>query len=583
MVYYQMPRLLPLLKRARSILRILLLPILLTAFLGKGLSILPGYRFQMNPDGVSYLTIAQQYQRGHWLDAVNAYWSPLYSWLLVPLLQLGVEPLLATKVLALLIGAGVISCCWWLGGHLRMTVTMRVVATGTLMPILYYFGMIVTTPDLLMTCAVVLYLAQMTTPDYHRRWHSGIVTGLFAGLAYLAKAYALPFVVAHLACVSTAALWTAWRSARSPVDPIFEQGKASPAPANLTPAPTLRRVVLQTLAAMLVLSAIAGAWGSALKHKYGHFNLGSTGRFNLAWNGPKFSIPMHEQGFLAPPNSTGTSGWDDATLFKYATWNPIGTPEEQAHFSKNRLRNWRGIATFGERFTWLFWPILVAAVVCCASRADPFPRRPGLIVVLALLLFPVGYYLLHVEERFLSALCILLLMTAGFVIGSVSESLGIGFVRRTLAVLFVAWTFIGNPKWNSLTDSFASSLNRWSIASQWNDHAAIREQANALAGRFSPRANIASIGQWAPSLYLAYLLDLRYFGESRPHAPPADIEQDLKKFDIDYLWVWDNPRPYPFLKHLSEITGHSVRNLHVYRVKTVPATLPSTRPAASSH
>ena len=39
-------------------------------------------RFRMNPDGISYLDIGDAYWRGDWHAAINAYWSPLYSWIL---------------------------------------------------------------------------------------------------------------------------------------------------------------------------------------------------------------------------------------------------------------------------------------------------------------------------------------------------------------------------------------------------------------------------------------------------------------------------------------------------------------------
>lgn len=39
-------------------------------------------RHAMSPDGVSYLDIADAYIAGDWSAAINAYWSPLYSWLL---------------------------------------------------------------------------------------------------------------------------------------------------------------------------------------------------------------------------------------------------------------------------------------------------------------------------------------------------------------------------------------------------------------------------------------------------------------------------------------------------------------------
>ena len=39
-------------------------------------------RATMYPDGISYLDIGDAYWRGDWHNALNAYWSPLYSWLL---------------------------------------------------------------------------------------------------------------------------------------------------------------------------------------------------------------------------------------------------------------------------------------------------------------------------------------------------------------------------------------------------------------------------------------------------------------------------------------------------------------------
>jgi hypothetical protein len=39
-------------------------------------------RYSMNPDGVSYLDVGDALVRRDWANAVNAYWSPLYAWIL---------------------------------------------------------------------------------------------------------------------------------------------------------------------------------------------------------------------------------------------------------------------------------------------------------------------------------------------------------------------------------------------------------------------------------------------------------------------------------------------------------------------
>jgi hypothetical protein len=39
-------------------------------------------RYAMNPDGMSYLDVRTSFFRRDWTNAINAWWSPLYPWLL---------------------------------------------------------------------------------------------------------------------------------------------------------------------------------------------------------------------------------------------------------------------------------------------------------------------------------------------------------------------------------------------------------------------------------------------------------------------------------------------------------------------
>src|SRR5688500_8383328 len=59
----------------------------LVAILLGGLQAWQG-RYPIDADGVSYLDIADAYMRGDWRNAINAYWSPLYSWILGLVLHL---------------------------------------------------------------------------------------------------------------------------------------------------------------------------------------------------------------------------------------------------------------------------------------------------------------------------------------------------------------------------------------------------------------------------------------------------------------------------------------------------------------
>src|SRR5262249_36198947 len=43
-------------------------------------------------DGISYLEVGEAYARGDWSAAINTYWSPLYSWLLLGIMALVETP-----------------------------------------------------------------------------------------------------------------------------------------------------------------------------------------------------------------------------------------------------------------------------------------------------------------------------------------------------------------------------------------------------------------------------------------------------------------------------------------------------------
>ena len=61
---------------------------------------------RLNTDAIAYMRVAEYWSSGNLGFAVNGYWGPLLSWLMVPFLWLGVGPLLAGK-LAMLISSAV--------------------------------------------------------------------------------------------------------------------------------------------------------------------------------------------------------------------------------------------------------------------------------------------------------------------------------------------------------------------------------------------------------------------------------------------------------------------------------------------
>ena len=61
-------------------------------------ALFPLYQYIFDIDAIGYITVARHYAAGEWNHAINGYWSPLNSWLMVPLIKLGFSDLLCFKI-----------------------------------------------------------------------------------------------------------------------------------------------------------------------------------------------------------------------------------------------------------------------------------------------------------------------------------------------------------------------------------------------------------------------------------------------------------------------------------------------------
>ncbi len=116
------------------------LALVLIIYLILGIFLIKYYRYQINPDGISYISIAQKYLNGDFTNAINGYWGPLISWLLMPFLYWGVEPLLAAKVLNLIIGLITIMALCGLSHRFPMSGSIRTVVLFSAIPVVLSFA-----------------------------------------------------------------------------------------------------------------------------------------------------------------------------------------------------------------------------------------------------------------------------------------------------------------------------------------------------------------------------------------------------------------------------------------------------------
>lgn len=272
-------------------------------------------RFDLdNIDGISYISIARQYADGHGDTAVNAYWSPLISWLMAPLLRAGIPEIPAfhtVSIVGMAIGIGLgTRLVWRCTSHNVWASWLFLGTTGV-----FAAGNIrVLTPDMLVVAWVlcfVVVLVRLTRrmSDGTSTHRDGALVGVVCALGYFAKFFLLPVMFVSVA------VWllvvSVWRRSNS--------GSSLVGAARL---PLTRLAV-----ALVVGGLLAAPWVGALSVKYGYVTAGSSFTVNMASKtgpvadvGAEGGVPV----LWEPPNQRAVSFGEDRT-FQVATGGGTGS------------------------------------------------------------------------------------------------------------------------------------------------------------------------------------------------------------------------------------------------------------------
>jgi 4-amino-4-deoxy-L-arabinose transferase-like glycosyltransferase len=272
------------------------------------------HRFTLSPDGNNYLDIASAYLRGDYVHAINAYWSPMYSWLIAVVTRVFHTPAFQeTSLLHLLNLVGVflaLRCfeyffiafllllkstvvakdekltdepLWWLLGYGLFFST-----------VLYILSLEPTTPDVWV--CVLTYLAMgvlIRIALQPRRTAYFALFGSVLGLGFLTKSFYFPLAFVFLTAASLIAR-------------------------------TSRRHLARVLLALLVFAIVSGPFILAISKAKNRFTFGAVGKIGYA----EFVNPIEQSFFWQGENQTGTPKHpareilSSPRVFEFAT--PVG-------------------------------------------------------------------------------------------------------------------------------------------------------------------------------------------------------------------------------------------------------------------
>ncbi len=230
-------------------------------------------RFSIEPDGVNYLDISYAYLRHDWHNAINAYWSPLYSWLLALVFALTRTSLCWEATVLHLVnfviylfalacfgfffreltalcaeraaGADAQSPRGWawtvLGYSLFTYSSLELVGLGTDKP-----DMLVSAISFMATAILIRIRRGQTSCQTHAS------LGAVLAVGYLAKSVLFPLTFVFLVCG------------------LFASGN-------------WKRAAPRAALALAVFLAIGGPWAIAISRAQGRITFGDAGRVSYAW------------------------------------------------------------------------------------------------------------------------------------------------------------------------------------------------------------------------------------------------------------------------------------------------------------
>lgn len=503
---------------------------------------------RVSADSTIYLSIARKYLDGEFKDAINGYWGPMLSWLLIPFLYLGFSDVFAINSIYLIFGIFTIVGIWRLSFRFELTEKIRILLLLSLIPIMWYYSFIQPF-DLILLCFLVYYIVVVFNSRYSERTRNGILCGLLGSLAYLTKSYAFPFFIVHFFLMNLLHYLGTKKERKS--------------------------VLKNALLGFVVFFIISGTWVIMISNKYGYFTFSNMGKTNFAILGPRaykstgleFGQPMFYRGFIEPPNKTAISAWEDPSYIEVKTWSPLESFSNFKYFIKLVLKNISiGLQILGS-FSTLSVVIIMGYILLLIDRPFKFENvisRGDLVYPLfTILLYMGGYMPFHFEDRYLWIVNILLLLMGGTL---VSTLLNTRFfedrVRKIILIFFFIVSFIFVPSHRVI------SIGKGNMDSNMYELSKILKKYNIKGNIASNREYVPVHDAWHKTFRLAYWLNNRYYGQAKEGISDEELEKELKKYDIDYYFVWGKLYSNAdLLLKYKEVTGGVIPGLKVFSLK----------------
>lgn len=271
------------------------------------------YRYNLSPDTISYIRLAEYIADGNFHRSVVMAWSPLFPWLMSLFLLLGLDGLTAANIVVVLSGLLFLIVSWKLSLRFELSGIFRFIAMLTLAVLVADFSVRYAGPNLLMAALIAGYFYLITDPYILKKNRNAFIAGMVAGTAYLAKQYAFWFALIHL-----------------PLSLILraymERGKGN--------VSFMKKNLRPIISGMTGLLLIALLWIGIVSLKHNRIIISPSGKIAYSVMGPddvdRRPSPFYG-GLQKPNNNYSIHIYENPSELKYKSWSPFESKDYLLH------------------------------------------------------------------------------------------------------------------------------------------------------------------------------------------------------------------------------------------------------------
>ncbi len=462
------------------------------------IALYPWYQYVLDIDAISYMHVAERVAHNGFLSSVNGYWSPLISWIIVPFIKAGADPMYTLKIVNGALGLLSMQVCFSILNKLNIDLFFNKIIPFILAVLFISYAYYELCADLLQVFLVLIYLRILFTKNFIESNRMIVASAAVAALAYYAKAYNLPFFLLHFSIVC-------FLGVRKSSETGFYKA-------------FLKKMSI-ALAVVFILTA---PYIYLLTKQYGSFRISNAGILNTSW----FLSPglTSDRNLVAvPPYPDASSYWDEPTYTQKKIVGPFTAPVYFFREVKIVISNVIKLTGLLNTMSIFIFSILIVYLIYLYRKKKDAATNDQILLVTTLT-YPFGYLMIFIEWRYIWLLPIVFILMLARLLTYWKEKASPEHRKLIHSAAFIALcSFLYQPV-NELQDLKGSNKDVFEIAAVF--------KKNHIQGRFF--VNYYSFEPYYKTVEICHLTHSQLYGPIMLDYTMEEWFKYVKQYQIKY-------------------------------------------------